>query len=66
MMTELARTRDGSKDVLFRISRASSNWTKFDAEDLASARWPLGRTPYIFRDSLPGVFAVGDVRRGQT
>src|ERR1700693_1118462 len=25
-------------------------------EDLASARWPLGRTPYIFETSLPGVF----------
>src|SRR6266851_4026658 len=33
-------------------------------EDLASARWPLGRTPYIFETSLPGVFAVGDVRSG--
>lgn len=33
-------------------------------EDLAGARWPLGRTPYIFETSLPGVFAVGDVRSG--
>ena len=33
-------------------------------EDLANARWPLARTPYIFETSLPGVFAVGDVRSG--
>ncbi len=34
------------------------------AEDLAAARWPLGRPPHLFETSLPGVFAVGDVRRG--
>ncbi len=33
-------------------------------EDLAHARWPLGRPPYLFETSLPGVFAVGDVRGG--
>jgi thioredoxin reductase (NADPH) len=32
--------------------------------DLASAQWPLGRAPYLLETSLPGVFAVGDVRRG--
>jgi thioredoxin reductase (NADPH) len=33
-------------------------------EDLTSARWPLGRAPYFLETSLPGVFAVGDVRGG--
>jgi len=33
-------------------------------EDLAAAQWPLARAPYILETSLPGVFAVGDVRRG--
>jgi thioredoxin reductase (NADPH) len=33
-------------------------------EDLASARWPLARPPRLLETSLPGVFAVGDVRRG--
>src|SRR5256885_2937024 len=27
-----------------------------------SAHWPLARPPYILETSLPGVFAVGDVR----
>ena len=32
------------------------------AEDLATAHWPLARAPYLLETSLPGVFAVGDVR----
>lgn len=33
-------------------------------EDLAEAHWPLARPPYLLETSLPGVFAVGDVRSG--
>lgn len=33
-------------------------------EDLAHARWPLTRSPYLLETSLPGVFAIGDVRAG--
>jgi thioredoxin reductase (NADPH) len=33
-------------------------------EDLSTARWPLSRPPYLLETSLPGVFAVGDVRGG--
>jgi thioredoxin reductase (NADPH) len=33
-------------------------------EDLAAAEWPLARPPYLLETSLPGVFAVGDVRGG--
>jgi thioredoxin reductase (NADPH) len=33
-------------------------------DDLAAARWPLARAPYLLETSLPGVFAVGDVRCG--
>ncbi len=33
-------------------------------EELAAARWPLRRAPYLLETSLPGVFAVGDVRCG--
>jgi thioredoxin reductase (NADPH) len=34
------------------------------AADLAAARWPLSRAPHLLETSLPGVFAVGDVRCG--
>ena len=30
----------------------------------ASVRWPLDRDPLLFETSVPGVFAVGDVRAG--
>ena len=33
-------------------------------EDLAAAHWPLARPPHLLETSLPGVFAVGDVRGG--
>ncbi len=33
-------------------------------EDLNAAKWPLARAPYLLETSLPGVFAVGDVRAG--
>jgi thioredoxin reductase (NADPH) len=33
-------------------------------EDLAAAHWPLTRAPHLLETSLPGVFAVGDVRGG--
>ena len=32
--------------------------------DLTAAGWPLPRAPYLLETSLPGVFAVGDVRSG--
>jgi len=34
------------------------------SEDLARAKWPLARAPFLLETSLPGVFAVGDVRGG--
>ena len=32
--------------------------------DLAAASWPLARPPHLFETTLPGIFAVGDVRAG--
>jgi thioredoxin reductase (NADPH) len=34
------------------------------SEDLTAAHWPLARAPHLLETSLPGVFAVGDVRAG--
>jgi thioredoxin reductase (NADPH) len=33
-------------------------------DDLQAAHWPLTRAPQLLETSLPGVFAVGDVRSG--
>lgn len=33
-------------------------------ENLNAVHWPLARQPYLLEASLPGVFAVGDVRGG--
>ena len=38
--------------------------TDLSPENLGTARWPLARPPYLLETSLPGVFAVGDVRSG--
>jgi thioredoxin reductase (NADPH) len=37
---------------------------ELDSETLAHAKWPLKRPPHLLETSLPGVFAVGDVRAG--
>jgi thioredoxin reductase (NADPH) len=34
------------------------------SEELTAAKWPLARRPHLLETSLPGVFAVGDVRGG--
>lgn len=41
--------------------KAGSDLTR---EDLDAARWPLSRPPFSLESSLPGIFAVGDVRSG--
>jgi len=33
-------------------------------DNLSASGWPLMRQPYLLETSLPGVFAVGDVRSG--
>ena len=38
--------------------------TDLTAEELAAAEWSLPRPPHLLETSLPGVFAVGDVRAG--
>jgi thioredoxin reductase (NADPH) len=34
------------------------------SEQLRAAKWPLTRKPHLLETSVPGVFAVGDVRSG--
>lgn len=50
------------------VALASSGFIKtgadLAADDLGSAGWRLGRSPYLFETSVPGVFAVGDIRSG--
>jgi thioredoxin reductase (NADPH) len=36
--------------------------TDLSQGDLVAAHWPLTRAPFVLETSLPGVFAVGDVR----
>ena len=36
--------------------------TDLDAHELDTAGWPLARAPYLLETSVPGIFAVGDVR----
>jgi thioredoxin reductase (NADPH) len=36
------------------------------ADEVGGALWPLERLPMSFETSVPGVFAVGDVRHGST
>ena len=38
--------------------------TDLSQAELAGAQWPPARAPYLLETSLPGVFAVGDVRAG--
>ena len=38
--------------------------TDLSRDDLMTAHWPLTRSPHLLETSLPGVFAVGDVRAG--
>ena len=38
--------------------------TDFSRDDLTEVGWPLTRTPHLLEASIPGVFAVGDVRAG--
>jgi len=38
--------------------------TDLSSEELARAKWPLTRPPYLLETSRPRIFAVGDVRGG--
>jgi thioredoxin reductase (NADPH) len=50
--------------VAMDINRFVKTGPDLSKEDLASAHWPLSRDPLLLETTLPGVFAVGDVRSG--
>lgn len=35
------------------------------SDELATAKWPHTRAPYLVETNRPGIFAVGDVRSGK-
>ena len=56
---------DGFGNARFTVN--ASNTITFQGvspDDLMTAHWPLTRSPHHLETSLPGVFAVGDVRAG--
>lgn len=50
--------------AVFRPGMFTGEVAILTPEDLAAAHWPLTRAPHLLETSLPGVFAVGDVRQG--
>jgi len=50
--------------VVLDAKRFIKTGSDLSPDDLAAARWPLARSPHLLETSLPGVFAVGDVRGG--
>jgi thioredoxin reductase (NADPH) len=46
------------------IALDSKGFIDLSLETLSAAHWPLTRQPYLLEASLPGIFAVGDVRGG--
>jgi thioredoxin reductase (NADPH) len=45
------------------VERDAAGYVRTD-RDVSPAAWPLDRPPMLLESSLPGVFAVGDVRHG--
>jgi thioredoxin reductase (NADPH) len=46
------------------VARDERGFILTGAEARAAAAWPLERNPYLLETSRPGVFAVGDARKG--
>jgi len=50
--------------VVLDANRFVKTGADLSQEELSGARWPLTRSPFLLETTLPGVFAVGDVRAG--
>ena len=46
------------------IERDADGYVLTGADVMKSGHWPLERYPYLLETSVPGIFAVGDVRAG--
>jgi thioredoxin reductase (NADPH) len=46
------------------IERDARGYVLSGADAFKSGRWPIDRDPYLLETSVPGIFAVGDVRAG--
>jgi thioredoxin reductase (NADPH) len=46
------------------IERDPQGYVVTGADARRNGRWPLARDPYLLETSVPGIFAVGDVRAG--
>jgi len=64
MMTGASPNTRWLEGCVVQDKQAHQDWAKFDAGRSRQRTLAAGRTPYIFETSLPGVFAVGDVRSG--
>jgi thioredoxin reductase (NADPH) len=50
--------------VAMDAKRFVKTGAELSKDELVAARWPLARDPHLLETTLPGVFAVGDVRSG--
>lgn len=65
VMTGASPHTDWLKEcVVLDAKRFIKTGPDLSRDELARAHWPLARPPFLLETSLPGIFAIGDVRSG--